>query len=205
LRALEDNGFAVSTLVVFTSDNGPERYAYERTRKFGHRSFGPLRGVKRDLWEGGHRVPFLVRWPGVVQPGTVTDALISQIDLMATLAAIVGAPLPNGTARDSYDLLRVWKEGAPSPRRTIVHNTMAHAYAVRHDEWLLVAARTGAVSPVPDWYDADHGYVKNTHAGELYDLNRDFGQKQNLFAAHPQIVQELQSLLRHIQANGQVR
>ena len=127
LRALEENGFADNTLVVFTADNGAERYAYDRVRNYGHRSSGPLRGLKRDLYEGGHRVPFVVKWPGVVKPGTVSDALISQVDLMATIAAIVGYELPANTAHDSYDLLRVWKEQSASPRRSIVHNTIAGA------------------------------------------------------------------------------
>ena len=116
LRALEENGFADNTLVVFTADNGAERYAYDRIRNYGHRSSGPLRGLKRDLYEGGHRVPFVVKWPGVVKPGTVSDALISQVDLMATIAAIVGYKLPANTAHDSYDLLaRV--EGRNRPAR----------------------------------------------------------------------------------------
>jgi arylsulfatase A len=200
LRALADNGFADNTLVIFTSDNGPERYAYERTRRFGHRSSGPLRGLKRDLWEGGHRVPFLVRWNGVVEPGTVTDALISQIDLMATLAAIVEAELPASSAPDSYNLLPVWKDGAPSARRSIVHNTMPNAYAVRHDQWLLIATPTGAVSQVPEWFDREHGYTKHTQAGELYDLSQDIGQRQNLYAARPDLVTQLQSVLQRIQA-----
>jgi arylsulfatase A len=205
LQSLEDNGFAGNTLVIFTSDNGPERYAYERIRKFGHRSSGPLRGVKRDLWEGGHRVPFIVRWPGVIKPGVVTDALVSQVDLMATLAAIVDASLPAGSAPDSYNLLPVWEEGTPSPRQSIVHNTMPQAYALRHEQWLFIDAPTGGVSQVPEWINAENGYSKNTHAGELYDLRQDLAQKQNLYAERPKVVEELQSLLQQIQAAGQVR
>ena len=149
LRALEDNGFTANTLVVFTADNGAERYAYDRIRTFGHRSSGPLRGLKRDLYEGGHRVPFVVKWPGVVQPGTVSDALVSQVDLMATLAAVVGHELPANTAHDSHDLLPVWKHNAADPHRSIVHNTFANVYAIRHDQWVLIAAKSGAAQPGP--------------------------------------------------------
>ncbi len=205
LQALADNGFADNTLVIFTADNGAEHYAYERIRNFQHRSSGPLRGLKRDLYEGGHRVPFVVRWPGVVKPGSVSDALISQVDLMATLAAAAGAKLPANTAHDSHDMLAVWKENAPSPRHSIVHNTMAGAYAVRHDHWLLIANKTGAHSKVPAWFDEENGYAKNEHPGELYDLRADLAQKVNLYAKEPAKVAELTKLLDTLRARGQVR
>ncbi len=205
LRALQEHGFAGNTLVIFTADNGAEHYAYERIRRYGHRSSGPLRGMKRDLWEGGHRVPFIVRWPGVVKAGTVSNALISQVDLMATLAAVVEATLPDGTAADSYNLLPVWKDNSPSPRRSIVHNTNKGAYAVRHDNWLLVATKTGGVTRVPEWFDAENGYVRHDHAGELYDLSADLAQKHNLYAQRPEKVAELTALLEQIRAQGQVR
>jgi arylsulfatase A len=115
LAALEKHGFADNTLVIFSADNGPETYAYERVRSFDHRSMGPLRGVKRDLWEGGHRVPFIVRWPGKVAAGKVSDGLISQIDVFATLAAVVEAPIPAGSAEDSYNQLALLK-GEPNDR-----------------------------------------------------------------------------------------
>jgi len=205
LRALEENGFAENTLVIFSADNGAEHYAYERIRNFQHRSSGPLRGLKRDLYEGGHRVPFLAKWPGVVKPGSVSDALISHVDIYATLAAIVGHALPAGVAEDSHDMLPVWKQNAPSPRRSIVHNTMAGAYAVRHDHWLLIAHKTGAHSKVPEWFDQENGYTMNVHPGELYDLRADLAQKQNLYATEPARVKELTTLLESIRARGQVR
>ncbi len=205
LQALEDNGFADETLVIFTSDNGAEHYAYDRIRDFGHRSSGPLRGVKRDLWEGGHRVPFIVRWPGHVKPGAVNNALISQVDIMGTFAAVVGATLPGNSAHDSYNLLPVWQDGGPSPRDSIVHNTTADGFAVRHDQWLLIAAKTGAVSQVPAWFDIENGYTTNDQPGELYDLSQDLGQRRNLYAEHPNKVAELQLLLKQIRAHGQVR
>lgn len=205
LKALSDNGFAENTLVIFSADNGPERYAYDRVRNFQHRSAGPLRGLKRDLWEGGHRVPFIVRWPGHVKPGAVSDALVSQVDVMATLAAVVGADLPANAAHDSYNLLPVWREGAASPRQTIVHNTMKGGYALRHKQWLLVAAKTGAVSQVPQWFDRENGYAANDQPGELYDLSRDLAEKHNLYAKQPEKVAELQKLLEEVRAKGQVR
>ena len=205
LRALEAHGFAENTLVIFTADNGAESYAYERMRKFQHRSSGALRGLKRDLYEGGHRVPFVVKWPGVVAPGSVSDALISQVDLMATLSAAAGAELPSNSAHDSYNLLPVWKSNAQSPRRTIVHNTFKDAYAVRHETWVLIAAKSGAHTRVPDWVNQEYGYPKNVHEGELYDLGRDPGQKKNLYDSEPGKIAELSRRLAQIRERGQVR
>jgi arylsulfatase A len=205
LQALDAQGLRENTIVIFTADNGPERYAYDRIHNFQHRSSGPLRGLKRDVWEGGHREPFIVRWPGTVKANDVSTALISQVDIMATLAAVTGAKLPAGVAEDSYDLLPVWKSRAPSPRRTIVHNTNPDHYAVRHDQWLFVAAKSGAVTRVPPWFDKENGYSANENPGELYDLSQDLAQKKNLYAAEPKKVTELQALLTSVRGKGQVR
>jgi arylsulfatase A len=205
LQALDHHGFRENTIVIFTADNGAERYAYDRIKNFQHRSSGPLRGLKRDLWEGGHRMPFLVRWPGVVAAGEVSAAMTSQVDIMATLAAVTGHKLPAGAAEDSRDLLAVWKNRAPSPRRTLVHNTFAEGYAIRQDQWILIAAKTGAVTRVPPGYDEENGYKSHDLPGELYDLNKDLGQKNNLYAQEPQKVAELQELLKKLRVRGDVR
>ena len=192
-------------MVIFSADNGAERYAYDRIRNLQHRRSGPLRGLKRDLWEGGHRVPFIVRWPGVVAAGEVSAAMTSQVDIMATLAAITGFKLPAGAAEDSHDLLPVWKNRAPSPRRALVHNTNANNYAVRQDQWVFIAAKTGAVSAVPAWFNEENRYASHDQPGELYDLSKDLAQRNNLYAQQPAKVAELQSLLKTIRAKGQVR
>lgn len=205
LQALKAGGFEENTLVIFTADNGPETYAYERVRKFEHRSMGPLRGLKRDIWEGGHRVPCVVRWPGVVPAGKVSDGLLSQIDLYATIASIVGADIPAGSAEDSYSQLAFLQGRSASARETLVHNTNANGYALRHGDWVLIAAKTGAVSNVPPWFDRANGYVENTHPGELYNLRDDLAQKNNLYAQQPDKVRALSELLKQVRAQGQVR
>jgi arylsulfatase A len=191
--------------VIFSSDNGPEHYAYERVRKTEHRSMGPLRGLKRDLWEGGHRIPFLVRWPGSVAPGTVSNGLMSQIDLFATIASIVGYAIPAGSADDSYDQLPLLLGQAPSARDTLVHNTNPNGYALRHGDWVLIDTKTGGISQVPPWFDAANGYAKNPHPGELYNLHDDLSQKHNLYAEQPAKVAELKALLTRLRSRGQVR
>ncbi len=205
LQALQDCGFEENTLVIFTADNGPEHYAYDRIQNFQHRSMGPLRGLKRDLWEGGHRVPFIVRWPRKVPAGNVFPGILSQIDIYATIATIVEAEIPSGSAEDSYNQYSFIVSKTPSVRGTLVHNTNANGYAIRHGDWVLIAAKTGGVTKVPEWFDQANGYVKNTHPGELYNLREDLAQKHNLYADQPDKVQGLSALLEQVRAKGQMR
>ena len=166
---------------------------------------GPLRGLKRDIWEGGHRVPFIVRWPQVIKPGRVSDELISQIDLMATIAAVVGYHLPPDAADDSHNQLGLFKGLAPSPRKSLVHNTKANHYAIRKDHYVLIDAKSGNISAVPQWFDQANNYQKNNHPAALYDLRQDIAQRQNLYDQNPQKVQELKTLLNKTREHGEVR
>ncbi len=202
LKALADGGFAENTLVIFTADNGPERYAYERVRNSGHRSMGPWRGLKRDLWEGGHRVPTVVRWPGVVPAGRVSGELLSQIDLFATIAALTGADVPGGSGEDSVNQLPLLKGEAGSARTSLVHNTNPNGYAIRSGDWVLIDAKTGGISAVPAWFDESNGYTGHPHPGELYNLREDPVQKKNLFAAMPEKVSALRAELAAIKSKG---
>lgn len=204
LKALDDNGFTDNTLVIFTSDNGPERYAFERVRKYNHRNMGELRGLKRDIWEGGHRVPFVVRWPGVIEPGRVSNAMISQIDLMATLAGIVGYDLPETAAEDSFDQFSVWKDNADmtAVRHSHVHNTLKSKYAIRKDNWVLVDYKTGSMSKMPNWFIKENKYDINMPNGGLYDLNEDIGQRKNYIEKYPEKATELRKLLGDIRNKG---
>lgn len=104
---MNKNGLDENTIVIFTSDNGPEKYAYKRAEKYGHYSSGDFRGVKRDVYEGGHHVPFLIKWPNKINPGAVSHEVISQVDIMATLAAVTNSKLPSNSAPDSYDISAV--------------------------------------------------------------------------------------------------
>ena len=200
LAALREAGLQDSTVVIFSSDNGPEQYAYARDAEFDHWSAAPCRGLKRDLYEGGHRVPFILRWPGVTRPGTVADALVSQVDVMATLAAAVGFTLPEHAAADSHNLLP-WLKGtvASPPRTTLVHNTEPERYAIRHGDWLLVDGPTGITAPKlapPAAWLEKHGYPPDDDQPvELYDLQRDPAQRRNRAAEHPGKVTELRDLL----------
>jgi arylsulfatase A len=188
--------------VIFSSDNGPETYAYERIRRYGHRSMGPLRGLKRDLWEGGHRVPAIIRWPGKVPAGKVSDGMLSQIDWFATIAGIVGSEIPIGEAEDSIDQRALFFGTGPSARKELVHNTNPNGFALRSGNWVLIDAESGGVSKVPEWFDADNGYTKSDRAGELYDLKNDLDQHRNLHSEKPAKVMEMQERLSALRAKG---
>jgi arylsulfatase A len=204
LAALKEIGADENTIVVFSADNGPERYAYARDEKYGHWSSNPFRGLKRDIYEGGHHVPFVIRWPGVLKPGSVCDGLVSQVDLMATFASLAGYELPDNAALDSYDLLPfLTGKAETTPRHTHVHNTNKEHYAIRDGKWLLVNARNGYVSGVNKAWEEKHGYPPEDKLPvELYDFEKDPQQKTNLAAGHPEIVEKLQNLLTKIRKEG---
>jgi len=203
LRALEESGQADNTIVVFSADNGPEKYAYARDEKFDHWSAHPLRGLKRDIYEGGHHVPFIIRWPGV-EGGKVSDALVSQIDLMATFAAALNVDLPDkNCAEDSHNLLPLLLGQSDSVRSTHVHNTYEGQWAIRDGDWVLIDAKDGYRSGRNKAWEEKHGYPKDDKAPvELYDLKSDIGQRTNVAAEHADKVEALQQLLKTIRDQG---
>lgn len=197
---MRESGLDQTTIVIFTSDNGPEHYAYRRDEVYQHWSAAPLRGLKRDIYEGGHRVPFLMRWPGKTAAGSVCQGLVSQIDLMATMAAMLRFPLPDEAAEDSHNLLPlITGETETSPRNTHVHNTQPNRYAIRQDHWVLVDGNNGYHSGgFQDW-ERRHAYpADDAQEYELYDLSQDLGQRQNLAAEQPEVVQQLRQRLSMI-------
>lgn len=203
LRALDEAGLTDNTIVIFSSDNGPEWFAYEREKKFGHWSSQPLRGAKRDLYEGGHRVPFILKWPGVAEAGRVSDALVSQIDLMATVADAIGYRLPADAAEDSHDLLPLIRGEVAPIRTTHVHNTYDNAWAIRHGDWLLIEAKSGYSSTKDPAWATRRGYPPDDDQPiELYNLREDIAQKYNLAAEHPERVAALSALLTKIREEG---
>ncbi|NET35512.1 MAG: arylsulfatase [Cyanothece sp. SIO1E1] len=199
LEALEEQGLAQNTLVIFTSDNGPEHYAYPRTRNYGHYSTGPLRGLKRDIYEGGHRVPFVMRWPEKIEAGRVSNDLIHQVDIAATIAAIVDFPMTAEYAVDSYNFLPLLlgEELSKPIREVAVHNTFKDGFVIRQGDWVLIERFSGYHSRVPDWYFEENGYQKDDPEapGLLFNVKTDLGQFQNQYEVEPDKVKELKALL----------
>ncbi len=203
LKALEESGQADNTIVIFTADNGPEHYAYARDAKFNHWSAKPFRGLKRDIYEGGHHVPFIIKWPKLTKPGTTSHALVSQIDFMATFADFLGFKLPKDAAEDSHSLLPLLTGKVNKVRDTHIHNTRKDHYAIRHGNWVLIDGKTGYLSGKRLGWEERHKYPKDDNQPvELYDLEKDIGQRKNLASEHPEKVKELKALLIKIRKQG---
>jgi arylsulfatase A len=212
LSALQQTGVAENTLVIFTSDNGPEVIeirpgAYDRLKEFGHASMGKLRGAKRDLWEGGHRVPYIARWPGQIPAGTTNSETICHVDLLATVAAMLGAKLPDDAGEDSFNILPALRgQRRDQPLRpATVHHAASGKFAIRRGDWVLLDAPTGDDNGGPErrgepqWLKDQHGYQPHSQPGELYNLAQDLAQRDNLYAQKPEIVRELNDLLAKYQ------
>jgi len=199
LDKLEEKGLLENTIVIFTADNGAEKHAFERLTQFKQWSSGPYRGLKQDIFEGGHRVPFIISWPQVIPAGSTSDEVVSQVDLAATFAKIIGYPLNNDEAIDSYNLLPVLKgENYPRPLRTAtVQNTNRDAYALRQGDWVFMNSYKGTHRTEPTSYLQHFGLEQYSqeHKGLLFNLSEDPRQTRNLYNEHPERVKAMNALL----------
>ncbi len=207
LKTLDALGVADNTLVLFASDNGPEVTSVVNMRKdYQHDGARPWRGMKRDQWEGGHRTPFIVRWPGVVKPGSVTRQTGCLTDVMSTCAAIVGAGLPNDAAEDSFNLLPVLtgRQGEKPVRPFTLHQTMSLALAIRKRKWKYLDHKgSGGNNYTRGALKAYALPETDPHApAQLYNLEDDPGETRNLYHKHPDIVAELRALLQQAKTSG---
>jgi arylsulfatase A-like enzyme len=212
IDALKRSGVGDNTLVIFTSDNGPEVVeinpgAYARVPQYHHYSMGPLRGAKRDAWEGGHRVPFIARWPGRIKAGAVSGETMCHVDFIATVAAILGARLPDNAGEDSLNVLPVLLgENHSAPvREATVHHSASGKFAIRKGDWVFIDAPTGDDNRgrgEPQWLKDERGYTKHDQPGELFNLRDDLAERHNYYAEKPELVRELKTLLEKYKADG---
>jgi arylsulfatase A-like enzyme len=209
LAALEANGLARNTLVIFTSDNGFAPAAgLEDQIKARHDPSGGWRGYKSDLFEGGHRMPFIARWPGVTPAGTRCSRIVGQLDLFATCAQMLGAELPAGAAEDSVSMLPLLRgENNAAARDSIVNHSADGEFAIREGKWkLLLCPGSGGWSPptpTPSvWLKTDAADLRKLPPFQLYDLTQDPAERNNLVAAHPDLVRRLGAKLRTIIERG---
>ena len=212
LTTLEELGVADNTIVIFTSDNGPETTSVIHMRAdYGHDGARPWRGVKRDSWEGGHRVPVLVRWPGKVNANTTSAQLTSLTDVMATVAAIIGVKLPDNAAEDSFSLLPALLSEDQVPIRPYLLQQAfggQRTLSIRRGDWKYLD-HTGSGG---NRYENDPGLkpfllpdTAPDAPSQLYNLATDPGETKNLSFERPEIVTELKALLEQSKATGRSR
>ncbi len=201
LNALEETGTSRNTIVIFSSDNGPEKYAYKRIKNFNHHSSAPFRGLKRDIYEGGHHVPFIVRWPKKIKPGSISDEVFSQVDILSTLAHLIDIDLPKGLAHDSYDFSGLWLGNKTSKniRPATVQNTRKERYALRKGRWLFINHNSGYHTKPPKWIETKFGYQATTDSVQLFDLKNDIAQKINVAEQNIELVKSMKVHLEKIQ------
>eukprot|EP00752_Nemacystus_decipiens_P015018 g13374.t1 len=200
LAALDRNGIAENTIVVFTSDNG-SHWPNGDIKKWGHDANNGWRGQKADIYEGGHRVPFLIRWPDGIKPGSVSDQTVCLTDLYATVAEIVGHPLADDECEDGISMLPIFK-GVDEPiREATVHHSLSGMFAIRRGDWKLVLGLGSGGFSQPRQAEPKEGGP----LGQLYNLKDDPQEKNNLWQDKPEIVAELTALLEKYKAEGRSR
>jgi arylsulfatase A len=186
LEALESSGAASNTLVLFTSDNGFAAYTGAKELETqGHFPSGPLRGYKTEAFEGGHRIPFIIRWPGTVKQGAVCDQLVQQTDIMATLAEITGHEMPENSGEDSFSLLSLLRGGTKPVREHAINHAASGLASIRQGSWKLIAGGGSAKGK-----------------GQIYDLAADLGEKRNLWDEKPELATEMLALMDKLVTQG---
>jgi len=209
METLEKNKLAENTLIIVTSDNGSpartkvKRDPYTIIEVFGHYPNGSLRGIKADIWDGGHRTPFVARWPARIPKGATSDELVCLTDLLATCAAIVGADLPDNAAEDSFNILpALLGQRLEKPiREAIVHHSLSGMFSIRQGKWKLALGLGSGGFTKPSKINAKPGEPK----GQLYNLENDPKEAKNLWAERPDIVEGLTKLLDKYKTQGHSR
>jgi len=203
LAALEEKGLANDTLLLFTSDNGGEFFGEEQgvAQAAGLKQMGPFKGDKHTVWEGGFRVPYIVRWPGRVRPGTTCDEMVSLVDTFATIAALESVPMPpvKEAAEDSYNFLPAWlgeKHSSPLRPHMIVHSADG-VFAIRQGSWKWIEGKPAKPKPPQARRDEFHP--------QLYHLGNDIGETKDVQGANEGVVRELSALLNRCRKQGTSR
>lgn len=215
LDALDRTGSAKNTMVIFTADNGGLYHYWDaqetddkkhyrlsgrakKMKEFGHQGNAHLRGTKADIWEGGHRVPFVVRWPGKTPAGSTNNTLIELTDLMATCADLVGTDLPADAGEDSRSMLPLLFGKTPQPPNRLysVHHSLWGTFAIRQGPWKMIPRRGSGGFTRPR--EIDH-VKEGGPIGQLYHLYNDPSETTNLWNNHPEIVERLSTQLSNIQ------
>ncbi|TKG92884.1 arylsulfatase [Puteibacter caeruleilacunae] len=204
IKALKSNGIEENTLVILTSDNGPETICYNRYLSKDHNSSGYLKGVKRDLWEGGHRVPFFAQWPEGIESGITTNQTICLADVFSTAAEIVNYSCSKDEGEDSYSFLSLLKGKDKKTRPYTIHHSARGDFAIRKDEWVFIEKGDGNSNSTTRRGFAEYykklGYTDDTMDGYLYNLTEDIKEYNDLAKKNQSKVDELNKILQKAKA-----
>lgn len=198
MATLDQQGLADDTLIIVTSDNGAQWVSGDQ-QKYDHWANLRYRGQKGDVWEGGHRVPYVARWPGQTAPGSTCDQTICHTDIMATAASIAGGTLTQGSAEDSFSIVPLLKGNTAPVREATIHHSVNGTFAIRSGRWKLIEGNLGS-----------GGFSKPARAepkpgepqGQLYDMLADPEESKNLYASNPQVVAQMNAQLNQIRESG---
>ena len=201
VKTLDESGLADNTLVIITSDNGADWKVADKAA-FAHRANADWRGEKADIWDGGHRIPFMARWPGHIAPNTTTDELGCLVDLMGTVAEVVNYKLPDNAGEDTFSMLpaMLGKKGKPI-REAVVHHSNMGMFGIRQGDWKLEFGLGSGGFSDPRTEEPKPGGPK----GQLYNLASDPAEQNNLWLDKPAEVARLTSLLEKYKSQGYSR
>ena len=207
VTALRETGMYTNTLLIFTSDNGsPQRDGTNMNgqiasvKQYGHDPSRPWRGMKADIWEGGHRVPFIATWPEKIEAGSRSDHLVSLTDIGSSIATLLDIPVEHGSLEDSYDIspLLLGAEFNSPMRASIVHHAYDGTFAIRQGDWKLILGKDSG------------GFSRNLPEeskpveteGQLYNLSKDAAEQVNEYASRPDKVEQLTAALNSIRGSS---
>jgi arylsulfatase A-like enzyme len=187
-KALKDNGLSENTLVIFSSDNGTSKAAdIKGLAKQGHIVSAGYRGSKSDLWDGGHRVPFIVKWPNMVKSSSTSNELICLTDIFATFSDITNVAVPNQSGEDSVSFLSALKgKKIKSTRAGVIHHSISGHFAYRLGKWKLLLAKGSG-----GWSSPREKESSDMPIAQLYDIENDPSESENLYTPRPEIAKKL--------------
>jgi arylsulfatase A-like enzyme len=188
METLDDEGVVENTVLIFTSDNGAKACDYFG-RTYGHKANGDLRGHKTDIFEGGHRIPFVARWPEMISPGTVSHSLFGLVDLMATVIEMTGYEAFEDDGPDSVSFLPLLADPEAAIRKTLINHSSKGMFAIRSKEWKLVDGLGSGGSSQPSFHKPE----RPGETGQLYDMRDDFWEQLNKYLSEPDIVGKMSS------------
>jgi arylsulfatase A len=206
MQALQRSGITEKTLVIFSSDNGSPAQdgsrmagAFNSVQRFGHDPNAPFRGMKTDLWEGGHHVPFFAVWPQRIRALSKIARTICQVDLMATCAEILNTPLPENAGKDGYSLVPLLTETHKRKykRKETIHHSSEGFFAIRQGRWKLILAGHSGGGLVPRTQETVDG---NPVDRQLYDLKKDPKESRNLILKRPKTAEKLALKLQQVRS-----